>query len=148
MRTGQSFRSLLLAASLWGAGCGATPASNPVASVDPPRATVVVGGTVELTGSATGYVEARYLYGYWGVFTTCPYQRAPIQCCWQQDPAIPIDPTSCPHGWISGRSAFLPVTATYHAPSTPQEVVLVFTSDDVLDARSTVRIPVTVVDPP
>ena len=59
MRTGQPFRSLLLTASLWAAGCGAAPASNTVASVEPPQATVVVGGTVELVGSAAGYVDAR-----------------------------------------------------------------------------------------
>lgn len=108
MRIDRGFRSSLLTASLWAAGCGAAPASNPVASVEPPQATVVVGGTVELTGDATGSVDAGYLVGYWGVLTTCPYQGTPVQCCWQRDPAIPIDPASCPNGWISGHSSFLP----------------------------------------
>jgi hypothetical protein len=151
MRIDPRFRSSLLTASLWAAGCGAAPASNPVASVEPPQATVVVGGTVELTGDATGSVDAGHLVGYWGVLTTCPYQRTPVQCCGQQE-AAPIDPAWCPNGWISGHSSFLPVTVTFHAPVTPQTVVLAFTSVRFalsgVGETSTVRIPITVVDPP
>jgi hypothetical protein len=153
MRIDRGFRSSLLTASLWAAGCGAAPASNPVASVEPPQATVVVGGTVELTGDASGpSADSGPFYGFWGVLTTCPYQPAPVQCCWERDPAYPPDPATCPNGWISGHSSFLPVTVTFHAPVTPQTVVLAFTSARLalrgVDGTSTVRIPITVVDPP
>ena len=97
-------------------GTGGLPHSNQVtAKVTPSSATAASGGSVTLTGDATGFTQSPVLQWY--------IQESrdidPTNNCGLLTSQSP-PPSGCPYGYVmfSGVTG-LPSNATYYAPSTP-----------------------------
>ena len=101
---------------LAGCGTGGLPHSNQVtASVTPAQATVSIGGSVALTGSATGFTAAPIIQWYIQESRDISFTN---NCGFLTSEAPPQ--TGCPYGYVmfADVSQF-PSSAAYYAPSTP-----------------------------
>ena len=106
----------LLAGTTLSGGCGGqSPSDSAILQLAPAQATVTAGGTVALTGSATG------LTGTWYAGWDIQEMRVSGKFICSYLPAnAPTSAPPCPYGYvISDAGDRIPNAATYHAPATP-----------------------------
>jgi hypothetical protein len=106
---------MLLLLALAGCGGGLPPSSSVKVTVTPAQASVKVGDTVSLTGTATGFT-ASLIVEWW-----IQESRAldSNNDCGKLDSQAKVF-TGCPYGFVMYHDATdVPSLATYYAPQTP-----------------------------
>lgn len=97
-------------------GTGGLPHTSQVtATVTPSQATVALGGSVTLTGAATGFTAAPIVQWYIQESKDIDFNNDCGLLTSQNPP-----PTGCPFGYVMFADVTtFPSSATYYAPSTP-----------------------------
>jgi hypothetical protein len=103
---------------LSGCGSDAPPASALSVTITPASATVAANGTVNLSGSASGFTRKPDIIWYMQEGPSTPATPAPS--CGYLNPTIPPSFNNCVYGYvIYNEGSGTAPTAVYHAPATP-----------------------------
>ena len=137
--------AVVVFAGLVGCGDNGLPRSGSVIpSVTPAQASVQAGGTVTLTGNATGFTRGPLVM--WWIQES--KQNSSMDDCGRLD-SQSKDFTGCPYGFVMFHDVSeFPSEATYYAPPTPGTYHVVFralqvAAYDSVDKQATATITVT-----